>query len=209
MFLINILLNNLRFFWSTERGLFFCVIKFILNFEVNKMDSKRKNELLEAYKNRHPEMNEKIVISANGYDHIDGRNAYESDIKRLTLGAPIQEENKKMQIAAQIWKNNKDGELVLTQELPIHQVFDLIIFLSRTLLYFKEAYRLPLLYDPEKTTIERIGVQGSVLPVEVCTDNKNINEDIKAFAQSLNDLGELIGERQRVLSRILEELECY
>ncbi|MFT9496037.1 DUF6530 family protein [Anaerosolibacter sp.] len=154
-------------------------------------------------------MNEKIVMVSKGYDRIDGRNGYRSDIKRLTLGAPMLEENKKMQIAAQIWKNDNDGELILAQELPIHQVFDLIIFLSRTLLYFKDAYRLPLLYDPEKPTVERIGVQGGVLPVDVCTDNENINKDIKAFAQSLNDLGELIGERQRVLSRILEELECY
>ena len=150
-------------------------------------------------------MNEKVVMVSNDYDRIDGRNAYQSDIKRLTLGAPMLEENKKMQIAAQIWKNDKDGELILAQELPIHQIFDLMIFLSRTLLYFKEAYRLPLLYDPEK----RVGVQGGVLPVEVCVDNQNINEDIKAFAQSLNDLGEIIGERQRVLSRILGELECY
>lgn len=154
-------------------------------------------------------MNEKVVMVSNDYDRIDGRNAYQSDIKRLTLGAPRLEENKKMQIAAQIWKNDKDGELILAQELPIHQIFDLMIFLSRTLLYFKEAYRLPLLYDPEKPTVERVGVQGGVLPVEVCVDNQNINEDIKAFAQSLNDLGEIIGERQRVLSRILEELECY
>ncbi|MGG3854598.1 DUF6530 family protein [Caldifermentibacillus hisashii] len=154
-------------------------------------------------------MNEKVVIVSNDYDRIDGRNAYQSDIKRLTLGAPMLEENKKMQIAAQIWKNDKDGELILAQELPIHQIFDLMIFLSRTLLYFKEAYRLPLLYDPEKPTVERVGVQGGVLPVEVCVDNQNINEDIKAFAQSLNDLGEIIGERRRVLSRILEELECY
>lgn len=154
-------------------------------------------------------MNEKVVMVSNDYDRIDGRNAYQSDIKRLTLGAPMLEENKKMQIAAQIWKNDKDGELILVQELPIHQIFDLMIFLSRTLLYFKEAYRLPLLYDPEKPTVERVGVQGGVLPVEVCVDNQNINEDIKAFAQSLNDLGEIIGERQRVLSRILEELECY
>ena len=57
--------------------------------------------------------------------------------------------------------------------------------------------------------MERVGVQGGVLPVEVCVDNQNINEDIKTFAQSLNDLGELIGERKRVLSRILEELELY
>ena len=154
-------------------------------------------------------MNEKVVMVSNDYDRIDGRNTYQSDIKRLTLGAPMLEENKKMQIAAQIWKNDKDGELILAQELPIHQIFDLMIFLSRTLLYFKEAYRLPLLYNPEKPTVERVGVQGGVLPVEVCVDNQNINEDIKAFAQSLNDLGEIIGERQRVLSRILEELECY
>ncbi|MDD3315653.1 MAG: DUF6530 family protein [Syntrophaceticus sp.] len=154
-------------------------------------------------------MNEKFVMVSNDYDRIDGRNAYQSDIKRLTLGAPLLEENKKMQIAAQIWKNNKDGELILAQELPIHQVFDLMIFLSRTLLYFKEAYRLPLLYDPEKPLVERVGVQGDVLPVEVSVDNQNINEDIKAFAQSLNDLGELIGERKRVLNRILQELELY
>ena len=90
-------------------------------------------------------MNEKVVMVSNDYDRIDGRNAYQSDIKCLTLGAPMREDNKKMQIAAQIWKNDKDGELILAQELPIHQIFDLMIFLSRTLLYFKEAYRLPLL----------------------------------------------------------------
>lgn len=154
-------------------------------------------------------MSERAVMVSNGYDRIDGRNAYHSEIKRLTLGAPILEENKKMQIAAQIWKADKDGELTLLQELPVHQVFDLIIFMSRTLLYFKEAYRFPLLYDPEKPSVERLGVQGGVLPVEICIDNQNLNEDIKVFAQSLNDLGELLGERQRVLSRILEELERY
>ena len=152
-------------------------------------------------------MNEKVVMVSNGYECIDGKNAYKSDIKRLTLAIPMLEENKKMQIAAQIWKNDKDGQLILAQELPIHQVFDLMIFLSRTLLYFKEAYRLPLLYDPENPTIERVGLQGGVLPVEVCVDNQNINKDIRSFAQSLNDLGELIGERERVLNRILEELE--
>lgn len=154
-------------------------------------------------------MNEKVVIVSNNYDLIDGRNAYKSDIIRLTLGEPILEENKSMQIAAQIWEKDREGELVLDQELAIHQVFDLMILLSRTLLYFKEAYRLPLLYNPEKPTVDRVGVQGGVLPVEVCIDNQNINEDIRAFAQSLNDLGETIGERQRVLTRILKELECY
>ena len=154
-------------------------------------------------------MNEKIVLTAQGYDRVDGRNAYQSTVKKLTLGAPVKEENKKMQIAAQLWKENKDGELAISMELPIHQIFDLMIFLSRTLLYFKEAYRFPLLYNPDNPTVERIGVQGGVLPVEICVDNPNINEDIQTFSQSLSDLGELTGERLRTLTHIIEELELY
>lgn len=154
-------------------------------------------------------MNKNIVMTADGYDRIDGRNAYQSEIKRLTLGAPVLEENKKMQIAAQIWKENSDGQLKMDTELPIHQILDLVIFLSRTLLYFKEAYRLPLLYDPEKPTVERVGIQGGVMPIAVCTENPNINEDIQAFSQALNDLGEINGERLRVLTQILEEMEYY
>lgn len=154
-------------------------------------------------------MNENIVLTAEGYDRVDGRNAYRSALKKMTLGAPYWEENKSMQIAAQLWKENKDGELEISTELPIHQIFDLMIFLSRTLLYFKEAYRFPLLYDPEKPTVERIGLQGGVFPVEICTDNPNIQKDIQTFSQSLSDLGELTGERLRTLTRILEELEVY
>ena len=154
-------------------------------------------------------MKEKIVLTAQGYDRVDGRTAYQSTVKKLTLGAPVNEENKKMQIAAQLWKENKDGELEISMELPIHQIFDLMIFLSRTLLYFKEAYRFPLLYNPDNPTVERIGVQGGVLPVEICVDNPNINEDIQTFSQSLNDLGELTGERLRTLTHIIEELELY
>ena len=154
-------------------------------------------------------MNEKIVVSANGYDRVDGRRAYRSDIKRLTLGAPALKENQSMQIAAQLWTAQEDGTLKMSAELPIHQVFDLMIVLSRTLLYFKEAYRLPLLYAPDVPVIDRIGLQGEALPVSVCTDNPDINKDIQDFSQALNDLGELTGERLRTLARILDELECY
>lgn len=163
-------------------------------------NAKRKEDLI---------VNEKTVLTVDGYDLIDGRNAYHSAIKKITLGKPYKEENQNMQIAVQLWKENKNKELEISMEIPIHQIFDLMIFLSRTLLYFKEAYRFPLLYDPENPTIERIGVQGGVLPVRVCTENKNIEKDIQTFSQSLSDLGELTGERLRTLTRILEELELY
>ncbi len=152
-------------------------------------------------------MNKNIVMTAEQYDRIDGRRAYRSDIKRLTLGAPTMADNQAMPIAAQVWKETAEGRLEISAELPLHQVIDLMIFLSRTLLYFREAYRLPLLYDPEKPTVERLGVQGGVLSVAVCTENLDIREDIQKFSQALNDLGELTGERLRVLFRILEELE--
>ena len=152
-------------------------------------------------------MNKDIVMTAEQYDRIDGRRAYRSDIKRLTLGAPTMADNQAMPIAAQVWKETAEGRLEISTELPLHQVIDLMVLLSRTLLHFREAYRLPLLYDPEKPTVERLGVQGGVLSVAVCTENRDIREDIQKFSQALNDLGELTGERLRVLSRILEELE--
>lgn len=152
---------------------------------------------------------EKIIIASDNYDYIDGRNAYDSKIKKLTIGAPKLEANANMEIAAQVWAEGEDGELEMSYEVPIHQIYDLMILLSRTLLHFKEAYRLPLLYNPEQRIIERVGVQGGALPVEVCVDNPNIDEDIKSFSQSLSDLGELTGERQRTLTRILNELELY
>ena len=108
-------------------------------------------------------MNEKIVVAANGYDRLDGRNAYYSDLKRMTLGAPALKENQAMQIAAQLWTAQEDGTLKMSAELPIHQVFDLMIVLSRTLLYFKEAYRLPLLYDPDNPPLN-----GSACRVRRC-----------------------------------------
>lgn len=96
-------------------------------------------------------MNDKIVLTADNYDLIDGHNAYRSAIKKLTLGKPCKEENQNMQIA----------------------------------------------------------VQGGVFPVRVCVENENIDKDMQAFSQSLSDLGELTGERLRVLTRILEELALY
>lgn len=148
-----------------------------------------------------------VVIESKNYDLIDGRNAYHSDIKRLTMGKPTRKENEGMEIAIQVWKENEDGSEEIDIELPIHQIMDLMIFVSRGLLHFKDAYRLPLLYDPENPVIERVGVQGGVMPVSVCSENPDIKKDIKEFSQAISNLGELTGERMRTLYRIIEEME--
>lgn len=155
------------------------------------------------------EVDKDIVIVSEGYNRIDGKNAYHSAIKRLTLGIPVMKENKNMQIAMQVWKEKEDGTLSIDMELPIHHIMDFMLLLSRTMLYFREAYRHPLLYNPDNPVIERIGVQGGVMPVNICIGNPNIDNDIKKFSQAFSDLGELTGERMRVLSRIFEEMEYY
>lgn len=43
-------------------------------------------------------MNEKIVLTAQGYDRVDGRNAYQSTVKKLTLGAPLMRKIKRCRL---------------------------------------------------------------------------------------------------------------
>ena len=64
---------------------------------------------------------------------------------------------------------------------------------------------MPKLYNPENPQIDRIGMQGDAMTVEVCTSNPMIDEDIQLFSQALSNDGELIGERLSILARLLKE----
>ena len=78
-------------------------------------------------------------------------------------------------------------------------------FICRSYLYFQNAYRYPKLYDPDNPMIDRVGLQGDAMTIEVCKDNPMIDEDIQLFSQALSQDGEIIGERLSVLSRLLKE----
>lgn len=49
------------------------------------------------------------VTAVDGYSRIDGRNAYRSQINRLSLGAPILEANKELEAAVQVWTETPEG----------------------------------------------------------------------------------------------------
>ena len=87
----------------------------------------------------------------------------------------------------------------------MHRVLDLAILTCRSYLYFQNAYRYPKLYDPDNPQIDRVGLQGDAMTIEVCKDNPMIDEDIQLFSQALSQDGEIIGERLTVLSRLLRE----
>jgi hypothetical protein len=147
----------------------------------------------------------KPVIVSENYENIDGRKAYDTDAKGLSMGLAQWNDRGKVDISAKVWRYTGEKWSRQSEELPVHRVLDLAILACRTILYFQEAYRYPRLYDPENPRIDRIGLQGDAMTVEVCTDNPMIDEDIELFAQALGKDGELIGERLRVLSDLLRK----
>ncbi|ACV62988.1 hypothetical protein Dtox_2165 [Desulfofarcimen acetoxidans DSM 771] len=148
----------------------------------------------------------KPVIVSENYENVDGRYAYNSDAKGLSLGLAQWNDRGKIDISAKVWRYTGEKWSRQSEELPLHRVLDLAILVCRAKLHFQEAYRYEKLYDTEKPVIDRVGLQGDAMTVAVCTDNEKINEDIKLFSQSLSNDDELLGERLSTLSRILKEM---
>jgi len=148
----------------------------------------------------------KPVIVSENYENVDGRYAYNSDAKGLSLGLAQWNDRGKVDISAKVWRYTGEKWSRQSEELPLHRVLDLAILVCRAQQYFREAYRYEQLYDAENPVIDRVGLQGDAMTVAVCTENEKIDEDIKLFRQVLSDDDELIGERLRTLSRILKEM---
>lgn len=149
----------------------------------------------------------KPVIVADDYDRIDGRGAFDSDAKGLSLGLAQWNDRGRVDISAKVWRHTGEKWSRQSEELPLHRVLDLAILTCRAQLYLQEeGYRHPRLYDPEHPQIDRVGLQGDAMTVRVCTESDHIDGDLRLFADALGRDGELLGERMAVLSRLLGEL---
>ena len=148
----------------------------------------------------------KPVIVSDNYENVDGRFAYKSDAKGLSLGLAQWNDRGKVDISAKVWRFTGEKWSRQSEELPLHRVLDLAILVCRAKMHFQEAYRYEKLYDTERPVIDRVGLQGDAMTVAVCTDNEKIDEDIKLFDQALRNDDEILGERLFALSRILKEM---
>ncbi|MPM53322.1 hypothetical protein SDC9_100089 [bioreactor metagenome] len=143
----------------------------------------------------------KPVITCDNYKKVDGFRTSNSDIEKLEMGVRKNKDNNRDEIIEKLLK--LDGGF---DEIPVNRVLDMTILLCEVSLYFKEAYRMPKLYDENNLTISRVGLQGDAMNIEICKSNKNLDKDIIALADEFNKQGELLGERFKVLAEILEEL---
>jgi hypothetical protein len=148
----------------------------------------------------------KPVIVSENYENVDGRNAYNSDAKGLSLGLAQWNDRGKVEISAKVWRYTGEKWSRQSEELPLHRVLDLALLICKSRLYFSNAYRHDKLYDPENPTIDRLPLQGDAMTISVCTDNEKIDDDIKLFQQCLSNDDELISERLHKLSAILKEM---
>ena len=148
----------------------------------------------------------KPVIISENYENVDGRYAYKSDAKGLSLGLAQWNDRGKVDISAKVWRHTGGKWSRQSEELPLHRVLDLGILICQSLLHFREAYRYEKLYDEKKPEIARVGLQGDAMTVAVCQDNDMIDDDIQLFLQGLQKDDELIGERLTTLARILKEM---
>src|SRR3989339_635418 len=148
----------------------------------------------------------KPVVVVENYEQIDGRSAYDSDAKGLSLGLAQWNDRGSVEISAKVWRHTGEKWSRQSEELPLHRVLDLAILIARTKEYFSEAYRFEKLYDPQDTRIDRIGLQGDAMSVDIATDNEMLDKDIRLFANELSKNDELISERLQTLVTILERM---
>jgi hypothetical protein len=148
----------------------------------------------------------KPVVVVENYEQVDGRKAYHSDAKGLSLGLAQWNDRGSVEISAKVWRHTGGKWSRQSEELPLHRVLDLAILIARTKHYFSEAYRYEKLYDPDQTRIDRIGLQGDAMSVDIATENECIDTDIKLFADELSRNDELISERLQTLTALLEEM---
>ncbi|MFC2084995.1 DUF6530 family protein [Bacteroidota bacterium] len=152
------------------------------------------------------ELKHKPVIISESYDLVDGRFAYKTDAKGLSLGLAQWNERGKVDISAKIWRHTGEKWSRQSEELPFHRVLDLAILICRTKLYFQERYHHKEEDYPNYPLLDRIGLQGGAMNVSVCTDNEYLEEDTKLFDDCLHKDDEIISERLHTLSRLLKDL---
>ncbi|MDD3391297.1 MAG: DUF6530 family protein [Eubacteriales bacterium] len=148
----------------------------------------------------------KPVIIVENYGNVDGRQAYSSEAKGLSLGLAQWNDRGKVEISAKVWRYTGEKWSRQSEELPLHRVLDLAILVCKGKQHFQEAYRHPKLYDEKNPRIDRVGLQGDAMTVEICTGNQMIDEDIQLFSRALSRDDELLSERLHLLADLLRDM---
>jgi hypothetical protein len=153
------------------------------------------------------ELRHKPVIVSEDYDLIDGRYANASDAKGLSLGLAQWNDRGNLDISAKVWRHTGEKWSRQSEEMPLHRALDLAILICKTRKFFMERYKKNEKDYPAYPLLERIGLQGGAMNVSICTDNEQIENDLKLFDDTLHKDDEIISERLNVLYGLIKEIK--
>ncbi|MBT4946625.1 MAG: hypothetical protein HON27_10700 [Candidatus Marinimicrobia bacterium] len=153
------------------------------------------------------DLKHKPVIVSEDYDRIDGRKAHKSDAKGLSLGLAQWNERGNVDISAKVWRHTGGKWSRQSEELPLHRVLDLAILIIKAKKVFRERYHKNEKDYPDYPSLDRIGLQGDAMNVEVCTDNEFIEDDLDLFEATLAKDDEIISERLNILGGLIKDLK--
>ncbi len=74
----------------------------------------------------------KPVIMTENYDEVDGRNAYDSEAKGLSIGLAQWNDRGSVEASAKVWRYTGEKWSRQSEEMPLNRVLDLAILLCRT-----------------------------------------------------------------------------
>ncbi len=145
----------------------------------------------------------KPVFTAPEYERIDCADGYDP-AQGLSLGLAQWNDRGKVDISAKIWRYTGEKWSRQSEEMPLHRVIDLALLICKAKQYLGEAYHTP--YDPKNPVLERIGLQGDAMTVQVCTDNAHIDEDMALFDAAMRKQDERLSERLHILAQTLQDM---
>ena len=150
----------------------------------------------------------KPVLVAEDYGRIDGRTAYGSDAQGLSWAWPSGTTGARWTSPPRCGGTPGRSGPASRRSCPSTGCWIWRFWPARPPPFSRGAPPFPRGYDPEHPQVDRIGLQGDAMTVEVCTSSDHIDEDLRLFQDALARDGELLGERMRVLARLLGELGC-
>ena len=93
-----------------------------------------------------------MIVSEN-YENVDGRFAYNSDAKGLSLGLAQWNDRGKVDISAKVWRHTVKMVQAIGR-VALHRVLDwLFLYAGRSNIF--ESISFAKLYDPENSFIDR------------------------------------------------------
>ena len=146
----------------------------------------------------------KPVFVCENYDKVDGRQAGDTEAKGLSVGLAQWNDRGNVDVSAKIWRYTGEKWSRQSEEMPLHRVLDLAILICRVRQYLMEDYYKPV--TPENPQIDRIGIQGDAMTVAICPQNEHFEGDLQLLKSAVAKDDELLGERLRVLGRLLKDL---